>query len=54
MLPMGYCAFDPEHAYSFNVHVLGQVTTVNAAVVFSLLFVIIGTWAVLILTNQLQ
>lgn len=54
MLPLNYCAFKPDHAYSFGLHILGQTITVNAAALIGLLLVGIGTWAVLLLVDRLQ
>ncbi len=51
MAPLRYCAFDPEHAYRFSLFIAGQETRLNAAILVGLVFVIIATWAVLLLVH---
>lgn len=52
MVPLQYCAFDPEHAYGFTIHVFDTPYSLNAAALLAVVFIILGTWALLLLFNQ--
>ena len=58
MIPLHYCAFDPEHSLMFSLHLLGHEMRVNAAALVGMAFVTIGTWAAILIVwtiyNQYQ
>lgn len=53
MLPLGYCAFDPAHRFTFSLRFLGRDLGLNASILVGLGFVIVSTWAVLLVVMAL-
>ncbi len=47
MLPLEYCAFDPEHHITFNIFFFNEPITVNIVLVLAWLLIIAGTAALL-------
>ncbi len=53
MIPLRYCAFEPEHSFMFSLRFLGRETQLNAALLVGIGFVVLGIWAALLVVRLL-
>jgi sn-glycerol 3-phosphate transport system permease protein len=52
MVPIGYCSLEPENHVFFQLIVLNQPITVNAALGLTVILIAIGVWAMLLLFDR--
>lgn len=53
MLPLRYCAFDPEHSYMFSLRLAGHDLRLNASALVGAGFISVSTWAALLIVYAL-
>ncbi len=53
MIPLRYCAFDPEHSYMLSLRVVGHDLRLNASALVGIGFIILSTCATLLIVKVL-
>ena len=52
MVPLGYCALNPEHHMFFNLSIIGQTTSVNAVLLCAFLLIFAASWAFMLAITE--